>query len=367
MKTLCTQEKLLEAIQIAERLVGKKESLPVLSCIILEARKNTLSIRATNLETGIDIVIPTEVREEGIVAVPVSIFSQTIRALRGEKVELTVDGDKNLTIQSTHSTTTIKTISPEEFPSIPKSEGSMAHTIPTKVLVDVVQSVVYAASQSMIRPELASILITYQDNVLTAVATDSFRLAEKKIPVRLNEGLPETLVPVKNALELLHVLGGIQEEHVECMFDEAQLTVRAGNIYFVSRIIDATFPQYQAIIPKSFVTEATILKEEMNTVVKKARVFSHTAQEIGLHIYPKKKQFSTTARTADIGETSDSVDAALSGDDLDIKFNIHYLSECFSSIHTDSITMQFGGVGKPLVIRGVGDPTFLYLVMPLNR
>lgn len=366
MRTSCTQGKLLEAIQIAERMVGKKESLPVLSCLFLDAHKNLLSIRATNLETGIDVTIPADVKEEGVVAVPVSIFSQTVRALRGEKVELVVDGDRNLTVTSSHSTSTIKTISPDEFPSIPKSEG-IAHELPTKALVSAIESVSYAASQSMIRPELASILITYENGTLVCAATDSFRLAEKTISIRLPEALPEMLLPVKNALELLHTLSLSKEETIECTFDEAQLSVHAGNIYFVSRIIDATFPQYRAIIPKSFTVEATVLKEDMNTVVKKARIFSSSAQEIGLHLYPKKKQFTATARTADIGETSDSIEAALSGEDLDIKFNTHYLSECFSSIHTDSITLQFGGVGKPLVIRGVGDGSFLYLVMPLNR
>jgi DNA polymerase-3 subunit beta len=105
----------------------------------------------------------------------------------------------------------------------------------------------------------------------------------------------------------------------------------------------------------------------MNAIIKKARIFSFTSQQVGFHLYPSKKEFTATARTADIGETSDSIEAALSGEDIDINFNLHYLSDCFSSIHSDSISMQFGGVGKPLVIKGISDPSFLYLVMPLNR
>jgi DNA polymerase-3 subunit beta len=368
MKALCNQEKLSEAVQIAERIVGKKESLPVLSCIILEATdKNLLIVRATNLETGIEIKIPAEITETGIVAIPVSIFSHTVRAIRAEKIELSVGEDQNLTIRSKHGTTKIKSIPADEFPSIPKQTDSEAYTLPQKALVDGISAVSYAASQSMIRPELASILITNQNGSLLFVATDSFRLAEKGIPVRMTESFPDTLIPVKNALELVHVLSGTREETIQCRFDENQLSIQAGQIYFVSRIVDATFPQYREIIPKSFVSEAILLKEDMNAIIKKARIFSFTSQQVGFHLYPSKKEFTATARTADIGETSDSIEAALSGEDIDINFNLHYLSDCFSSIHSDSISMQFGGVGKPLVIKGISDPSFLYLVMPLNR
>ena len=367
MKALCTQEKLRNAVEIAERIVGKKESLPVLSCILLEAKKNTLFVRATNLETGVEITVPAEVQEEGVVAVPVSVFSHTIRVGRAEKTELTVAEDGNLTIHSQHGTTTIKTVAADEFPSIPKESEGEAYDVSQKALLDGIQSVSYAASQSMIRPELASILIAKQDSTLAFVATDSFRLAEKKIPVQNLGEFPDTLVPVKNALELLHVLGAVGEETVTCRFNESQLSIQAGSVYFVSRIVDANFPQYQAIIPKEFVTEATLLKEDLSAIVKKARIFSQSSQQIGLHIYPSKKSFSATARTADIGETSDSIDAALSGEDLDINFNLQYLSDCFSSVHADSLSLSFAGAGKPLVIKGVSDSTFLYLVMPLNR
>jgi DNA polymerase-3 subunit beta len=329
--------------------------------------KNTLIVRATNLETGVEIKVPAEIIEEGTVAIPVSILSHTIRAIRAEKIELTVEDDMNLTIHSAHGTTKIKSIATDEFPSLPKQTNSEAYTIPYKAIIDGVNAVSYAASQSMIRPELASILIANQNGSLVFAATDSFRLAEKTVSARIVDTFPDTLIPVKNALELVHVLGSVKEEIIECRFDENQLSIHAGSIYFVSRIIDGTFPQYREIIPKSFTSEAVLLKEDMNAIIKKARIFSFTSQQIGFHLYPSKKQFTATARTADIGETSDSIEAALSGDDIDINFNLQYLSDCFSSIHSDSISMQFGGIGKPLVIKGISDPSFLYLAMPLNR
>ena len=102
-------------------------------------------------------------------------------------------------------------------------------------------------------------------------------------------------------------------------------------------------------------------------MLRKARVFSGNDQYVGLHLYPKRKIFTATAQSPDVGEMSDSIDAAISGEDIDINFHIGYLADCIASIDSDSIILGFGGVGKPLVIRGVSDSNFTYLAMPLNR
>jgi DNA polymerase III subunit beta len=120
-------------------------------------------------------------------------------------------------------------------------------------------------------------------------------------------------------------------------------------------------------VPKSFATEATVLKADLTEMLRKARVFSGNDQHVGLHIYPKKKIFTATARSNDVGEMSDNIEGAFSGDDLDINFHIGYLSECLSSVESDSVQLSFAGPGRPLVIRGVSDTSFMYLVMPLNR
>ena len=110
-----------------------------------------------------------------------------------------------------------------------------------------------------------------------------------------------------------------------------------------------------------------MLKEDLNTIIKKTKIFSGSAQQISFHLYPKKKIFTVTARSADVGEMSDSVEAAISGEDIDINFNLRYISDCLQSIKSDSVTLYFAGEGKPLIIKGVSDKEFLYMVMPLNK
>ena len=366
MKIHTTKEKILNAVLIAERIVGKKESLPILSCVLIDVGREVV-VRATNLEASIEIAIPSEVSEKGIVAVPAAILSQTLRSTIGDKVSIRSE-EGNLLIESRGAKTLIKAIPHEEFPSIGEEKKQGGVKVERDQLLQGMQAVLYAASPSMIRPELGSVYVSLTSRGLVYVATDSFRLAEKKVVGSfLGKDDVELLIPLKHTIELTHILEHTPEESVTLFSDEAHMSVAAAGMRYTSRIIDGTFPNYKEILPKTFTTEVTLLKNDFLEMLRKARVFSGNDQHVGLHAYPKKKIFSATARSADIGEMSESIDAALSGEDLDINFHIGYLADSLQSIVADSITLSFAGVGKPLVIRGVGDQSFTYLVMPLNR
>ena len=364
MRLATTKEKILMGVLMAERITGKKETLPILSCVLLEAGKE-LVIRATNLEAGIEVQVPAEVGEKGVVAVSASVLSQTLRSIGGEAIQLKTE-EGNLIIESRGTKTLIKAIPHEEFPALSSGSEKKGIVIDREALIQALGAVSYAASPSMIRPELGSVYVSMKGGKCTAVATDSFRLAEMIIPGAAKEG-PEILVPLKHALELMHVLERVGGKEVQLAADESQLVLSAPGTRFISRVVDGTFPNYKEILPKSFSTEATVLKNDLSEMLKKARVFAGNDQHVGLHLYPKRKIFSATARSADVGEMSDSIDAALSGEDLDISFHIGYLADCLPSIPSDSVVLGFSGAGKPLVLHGVSDNTFKYLVMPLNR
>lgn len=359
--------KLLEAVQIGERIVGKKESLPVLSCVRIDAHKNLL-ISATNLESGIEITIPADVEEKGSVAVPAHILSQTLQSIQSDVITIHVQ-DGNLSIEARGSKTLIKALPHEEFPSIPTIEkGKKPLSIPKDKFLKGVNAVFYAASQSMIRPELGSVYVSLRNKSLTFAATDSFRLAEYTMVDSLFPSSEvEILIPLRHTIELQHILEKVEDEIIDVVLEEGHMVVMGRDFRFISRVIDATFPNYREIIPKKFSTEATLLKADFSEMLRKGRVFAGTEQHVGLHLYPKKKIFSATARSNEIGEMSDSLEAALSGDDIDINFHINYIADCLQSINADSLSLGFSGPGRPLVVTSSAEAGFTYLVMPLNR
>lgn len=365
MKLSTTKNQILNAVLLAERIAGKKETLPVLSCILIDAGKEIV-LRSTNLEAGIEISIGGEVEEKGIIAVPAGIFSQTLRSIGSEKVMLKSD-EGNLLIESKGTKTLIKSIPHAEFPALPDSSGKGGIQLPREKFLSALQSVVYAASASMIRPELGSVYVAVRPSSVVCVATDSFRLAEKTIQAPGGKNEADILIPLKHAGELAYILERSDTEVVEMSAEDAQMVVVLDSVRYISRVIDAQFPNYKDIIPKDVAAQATLLKNDLSEMLKKARVFAGADQHVGLHLYPKKKIFSATARSSDVGEMSDSIDAALEGEDIDINFHIGYLAECLPSIQSDSVTLTFAGQGRPLVVKGVSDPSFLYLVMPLNK
>jgi DNA polymerase-3 subunit beta len=180
MNVQISKQHLEWAITLSERLTGKKESLPVLSCVVIEVEQKRVTMRATNLEAGLEVSVFGKIEDGGTVAVPASVLRETIRTIPGEMVTLKeVDG--NLSVEARGSKNLLKTIPHEEFPGLPKGGSRKGFPISRERLLHALQSVFYAASPSMIRPELGSIYLSIEEGAVVTVATDSFRLAEKTV------------------------------------------------------------------------------------------------------------------------------------------------------------------------------------------
>ena len=241
------------------------------------------------------------------------VLTQTIRAVSAEKIDLRTE-DSNLLIESRGTKTLIKAVPHNEFPTLSSKDVS-GIAVSRDLLLRGIQSVSYAASPSMIRPELGSVYVSMTASGIVTAATDSFRLAEKTILGTAKHD-QELLIPLKHALELTYVLESIESETVEIHLNDSEITISGddalvGHVRYISRVVDGQFPNYQEIIPKKFTTEATVLKNDFAEMLRKARVFSGNDQHVGLHLYPKRKIFTATAQLSDVGEMSDSIDAAL--------------------------------------------------------
>jgi len=367
MKLDCLKKDFEEAVEITSRIISNSATLPVLSCIILDVKEEKVELRATNLELGIKKTFSADISKKGIVAIPAQILLSTLKASPNQAKVSIEEVDGTIILKIGGAKTTIKTIPVDDFPSIPEPETKEKYLIGKDTLIKGIRSVLYSASTSLIKPELASVYIYQEAENLVFVATDSFRLAEKKINHKTESEIPSVIMPVKNTTELVRILETQEEGDLEVYIDENQYTIKSKSLYITSRIIDGSFPDYKTILPKETTTEAVILKEDLLNTLKKAQIFSDKFGQITLHVYPDKKTMTISARNSDVGEIFDSLSAAITGNDIDISFNHKYLIDVFQSISTDSVLLTFAGPGRPLVIKPVGDKLFTYLVMPMNR
>ncbi len=217
------------------------------------------------------------------------------------------------------------------------------------------------------KPELSSVYIYKDGEYLTFVATDSFRLAEKKIKSSNTSKLSDILLPFKNIQDIIRVLGSFNSDTTVCA-SKNLISFKNNDTYIVSRIIDGVFPDYRQIIPKTNTTEVVALKQDILNALKISNIFSDKFNQVHLTVDPKTSLFEIQTKNSDIGENQTVVDATLSGDKMEINFNYKYLIDGFQSINSDSVSLQLNGLNRPVVLRPVsGEQTFLYLVMPMNR
>lgn len=368
MKLEIHSQKLKDVIQLVERVAGKHMTLPVLSCILLEVKNNIAVFKATNLDIGIEVSIPVKSTEDGILAVPTSIISSFVSQISDQNQITKLETiSQNLQISTPKSKGVIKTVPFDDFPTIPSIPGAPEVSIPVESFVKGLKSVWYSSSVSSVKPELSSVYVFRDGEYMTFVATDSFRLAEKKVKIPTSLKINDVLIPFKNISEIIRILEKFGDT-AKVSMNKNLISFRSDNIYLVSRIIDGVFPDYRQIIPKGYTTEAVLLKQDLLNALKISNIFSDKFNQVHLDIDPKGKKFEIQTKNSDVGENVTGVDSALTGDKMEINFNYKYIADCFQSIDADSVSLQFSGLNRPLVVRPVsGDQSFMYLVMPMNR
>jgi DNA polymerase-3 subunit beta len=366
MKIESVKDKLEWAVRIAEKLTSKAASLPVLKCILFSVDEGSLKIKATNLDLGIEISIPVKILKEGTVAVPGSTISNFISNLGSDKSVSLETKEGNLHISSKNSSALLKAYSSEEFPSLPPVSEEHSFSINAKEFVKGLRSVWWSASISSMKPEISSVCIYPEGEDIVFVATDSFRLAEKKVRCKEKPDFDKVLIPFKNAAEIIRILEEAPKD-VKISFDKNQISFSFDNVYLVSRLIEGNFPAYQQIIPKESKTEAVIIKQDLVSSLRTANIFSDTFNRILIKVTPDEKKFELLTKNNDVGENDNTLDAALTGEPIEISFNYKNIADCFQSIDADSVSLSFNGANRPLVIKSVGDTSFFYLVMPMNK
>jgi DNA polymerase-3 subunit beta len=300
----------------------------------------------------------------GVVALSGSMLSQTLSSLKTTKSLFLEEKEGNLELKTNETTVLLKTISYEDFPLIPRIEAETKIKIKVKELILGIKSVVNSAALSTIRPELGSIYIYQETNTLVFVATDAFRLAEKKIVVKQIEQFPSILIPYKNALEIVRLFDGVDEE-VDLLITKNQISLEGGGVFITSRVVDGVFPDYTQIIPKEYITTVLVLKQDILNGIKSLSVFSDKFNQILFTVH--KEGVTLETKNNDVGEGKTLIVGKVTGETLTRKFNQKYITDAFSTITDDSVLLSFADERKPLVIEGASNKSFKYLVMPMNN
>jgi DNA polymerase-3 subunit beta len=289
------------------------------------------------------------------------VFSDFISNVNDEKLNLSVD--KNIvSINSEHYKTQILGLDTKEFPILPKPKSQVGFKINNSILKNALLAVFDATSLSETRPEIAGVFMNISKSKVEFAATDSFRLAEKIIPIL--EGLEKSLIiPRATALELIKICE-LNEGDIEFIVSDNQLFIRGEDYEFISRLIDGKFPEYKKVIPDKFVSLALVNRSELEKSVRMASVFSSNIFDIKLKAAGDVLQIK--AQNSDRGDILANLPCGLTNGSFEIAVNYHYLLDGLKTIPNSNLVIQFTGEGSPLVLKGEDSKDQIYLIMPLR-
>src|SRR5215213_5374317 len=313
MRAVCNTETFGKKLALVSRGVSARSTIQLLGGILLEAGDGVVRLSATDMEISVQTSSPAEVEEEGRVVIPARIFNDIVRSLPGGSFSLEHD-DSGGTVRlaAGENEYRIRAYAADDFPQLPGFDAEAAFKMSGDVLVETVEKVSRSYSRDETRPVLTGILISFEENRVRMVTTDSYRLSikETELATTAFEGSREAIIPARAMQEVSRIFSGSDEEEVEVSLSENQALFRVGDVLFGTRLIDGNFPEYRRLLP------------------------------------------------------------ATSEDDFLISFNPGYLLDGVSAIDTEKVVFKLNEALKPgLIVPGVDgeeEPDFLYLIMPMR-
>ena len=372
MKIEILRDLFKKALNASEKITRKISSLPALQNVLMTVEGNFLELTTTNLETTIRCWVLAKVSKKGQVAVPATFLANVVNLIPAEKLDLREDG-QNLIITTPDQEVQIQGQDPAEFPIIPKISKNDFWQIETTTFTQALGLVVDIPAVSQIRPEISGVLIAVKADILKIVATDSFRLAEKTIKLNKNQGKDcSFILPQGAARELMNIFSqengeiSIFYNPNQALFELSNQEMSYPQINVLSRLIEGAYPNYQDIIPKKFVANLTINKDELVSQIKKAGLFSGRSSEVRLEITPKDGKLKVFSQTIETGKNEATLPCRAEGIAVKISFNYKFLLDGLNSVKGAEVTLELSENEGPCILRPVGDNSFLYVLMPIK-
>ena len=362
MKITVNQKNLKKALNLVEKVVSRNTSLPILNNILFKTENGRLKISATNLEIGVNYIIGAKIEEVGQIAVPARIISDFIGNIIDDKVSLTTKNNI-LSINSERYKTQILGFDAKDFPIIPKIKSKSLAFIPTKLLRTSLITVLDSVAVSETRPELAGVLMDFNNDKIVFAATDSFRLTEKSVDFK-NIQKQSFIIPRNTVVELIRVVGELEGDLAFNTSDN-QISFSNDDFEMVSRIVDGNYPDYKKVIPEKCISRVLVKKDELEKTIRIAGLFSSNISDIKINCSEGK--MAVLAKNSDKGEIETFIEASLKNQPFEVSLNFHYLLDGLKILDTEKVVMEFTGQGSPLVIRPNDDrKDVVYLIMPLR-
>lgn len=362
MKLSVTQENLSRALSTVSRVASSRSSLPILSNVLLKTEGNRLIVAATNLDIAVSETIGAKIVQEGSITVPARLMQDFVGSLPAGPLELDVI-DNKLQLKAERFDSTIHGLPADDFPVMPTIDGGSTLTFAVSDMKQILQQVLFAASNDDARPVLTGVYVHADGPQLFIAATDSYRLAEKTI--KKEAGDVSLLLPSQSLQEVLRALKD-DSSSVDIIFDEQQARFRVADVEIVTRLLDGQYPDYKKLLPKTFETTATLTRQSLNEITKVSSLFAREAAgSITLLVDEAKQEVSISSIASQVGENTASAAAEIQGD-ASITLNSRYILDALTAFDGDRVRVNINGKLDPCILTDPDDTSYLHVIMPVK-
>jgi len=362
MKLKVTQENLNKALSLVARVANTRSTLPILSNVLLKIDGNRLNVSATNLDIAISCELGAQVQKEGSLTVPARLLQDFVNGLPSGVIELEQD-DQKLKVKTENYKSVINGVSAEDFPSLPAIEGGTKWKVSAPLLKKTLQQVLVAASNDDSRPVLTGVYFHTVDGVLYVAATDSYRLAEKRL-MKAKEDI-KLLIPATALHDVLRIINDYEGD-IQVVHDDQQVQFRADDVELLARLIEGNYPDYRKLIPASFTTTATVQRSDLANTVKVSSLFAReSAGSIVIEVDESKETLDIHAVASQLGENDATLKVSATGEGS-ITLNSRYIIDALQVMEGKTVKISFNGKLDAVMLTDAENDDYLHIIMPLK-
>ncbi|MCY7274671.1 MAG: DNA polymerase III subunit beta [Phormidesmis sp. CAN_BIN44] len=378
MKLVCAQNNLNSHLSLVSRAVSSRPTHPVLANVLLNADAATqrVSLSAFDLSLGIQTSFAAQVQESGSLTLPAKLLGDIVSRLPDGDITLDsgTDADAGLTTLTCASGRyQMRGMGAEEFPELPVIEDGELATLSAEALIDGLRGSLFAASADETKQVLTGVHLSLQPDGLEFAATDGHRLSvvqtieEDASPDRSkSETALNVTIPAKALQELIKMLGQ-GGSSVAVQFDQGQAIFEWTDQRLTSRLLEGQYPNYRQLIPKQFTHQMTVDRRLFLGALERISVLADQKNNIvKLSLDGSNQELTLSVDAQDVGSGREMMPAQISGDSLDVAFNVKYLVDGLKAIATSEVQMQLNTATSPAILSPLGSIKMTYLVMPVQ-
>ena len=365
MKFSLKKKDIIGELQLLQGIVEKRNTMPILANILINAKEDELELTGTDLEVGMRTHFPAKIEEPGAITISGKKVFEIVRSLsEGKDVVFEEGEDLMMEITSGMSEFKVLCLPKEDYPQVPEPKFEKNIVLPLENVKDMIECVYCAITQEQ-RYYLNGALMILKDNAVEMVSTDGHRLAYTRMEV---DGLQvEDEIRGIISKKTLSELRKFENKDLEFDLDENNLFFKVDNRTLMSRIIEGKFPNYEAVIPKENPNFLVISREEILDAIRRVSLLS-TERSRGIRFSLEKDQLRLFSSNPEIGEARDKLEIDYKGDDIEIGFNAQYIMDFLTTAKSDNVRLELRDENSAVLMKPEGEDKikYSYVLMPMK-